>query len=235
MTDGKPTDDIDPAVARWTKDFARRATLVGIGVGRYTSLAALRRFTETVLSFNAETPADFKRFIDWVSRSVSSQSRSVSMNQDNAISLAKLDDDIMKKIDDIARAAIVDEDFVIFSGKCQTTKLPYLIKYERLTHPFTVPGMENPPPRYNLVGAFPAESDYYSLSDERALAQTISTDRLIGAPGCPHCANRIGLATCGCGQVLCIAGPGKAVCPSCNAELNMQYSDDDFDINRARG
>ncbi|MDR2032041.1 MAG: VWA domain-containing protein [Azoarcus sp.] len=234
MTDGKPTDDIEPAVARWARHFADRANLVGLGVGPYASLAALRRFTETVLRLDAGSPADFKRFIDWISRSVSSQSRSVSMNQDTGISLAKIEDDIMKRIEDIARAAVVDEDFVIIAGKCQTTKRPYLIKYERMAPLFSTPGLTYPQ-RYNLVGVFPASNDYYDLSDERVLTQTVNTDLLIGAPGCPHCANRLGLAMCDCGQVFCVSGPGHAVCPACGMDLNMQASDEDFDVNRARG
>jgi len=236
LTDGKPTDDIDLAANRWKKDFANRASLVGIGVGKTASLAALQKFTETVLSLDANTPADFKRFIDWVSRSVSTQSRSVSANQDSKISLAKIDDDIMRKIEGIAKAATVDEDFVIIAGKCQTTKLPYLIKYERLPQKFEIREVEILADRFNLVGVHPAEKDYYELSDERALALTVNTDRLMGAPGCPHCANRFALAMCGCGQILCVKGLGEAVCPTCNAELNMQSSDDEgFDVNRARG
>ncbi|MDR1462217.1 MAG: VWA domain-containing protein [Azoarcus sp.] len=234
MTDGKPTDDIEPALARWTKNFASRSSLVGIGVGRHASLATLRRFTETVLSLDATTSTDFKRFIDWISHSVSSQSRSVSASQDKVVSLAKIDDDIMKKIDDIAKAAIVDEDFVILAGKCQTTKLPYLIKYERFAANFNVPGLKNPE-NYHLAGVYPAEQSYYDLSDERVLAQTISTERLIGSPGCPHCGNRFGLAMCSCGQIMCVSGPGSAVCPTCNRELNMQAGDEDFDVGRARG
>lgn len=234
MTDGKPTDDIEPALARWTKEFAGRVTLVGIGVGRHASLAALRRFTETVFSLEIGASTDFRRFIDWISRSVSSQSRSVSANRDNAVNLAKIDVDIMKKIEDIARAAIVDEDFVILAGKCQTTKLPYLVKYERFAPALNVPGLKSPE-NYHLAGVYPAEQDYFDLSDERALARTIDTGRLIGAPGCPHCGNRFGLAMCGCGQIMCVSGPGAAVCPTCGRELDMQASEGDFEVGRARG
>ena len=47
----------------------------------------------------------------------------------------------------------------------------------------------------------------------RAMARTINTDALIGAPGCPHCGNRFGLAMCGCGQIFCVSGTGEATCP----------------------
>jgi len=236
LTDGKPTDDIEPAIKRWTRDYAQRASLVGIGIGKHASLSSLRCFTETVLSLDASTPANFKQFIDWISRSVSSQSRSVSMSRDTKISLAKIDDSILSKIDEIVKAATIDEDFVIIAGKCQTTKLPYLMKFERLPQKFGTPEMEISADRFNLIGVFPAERDYYELSDDRALARTINTDYLAGDPACPHCANRSGLAMCGCGQVFCVNGEGEATCPGCESKVAMSRGGDEgFDVGRARG
>ena len=63
LTDGKPTDDIEPAVKRWKRDFEQRANLVAIGVGKHASLSALQRFTENVLRLDATTEDDFKRFV----------------------------------------------------------------------------------------------------------------------------------------------------------------------------
>lgn len=236
LTDGKPTDDIEPSITRWKRDFAHSANLVAIGIGKHASLSALQRFTENVLSLDATTDDDFKRFIDWISQSVAAQSRSVSMNQDVKVSLAKVDDSIMEKIGDIAKAATLDEDFVILAGKCQTTKLPYLMKYERMPQQFATSELTVSADRYNLVGVHSAEKDYYELSDARAMARTINTDALVGAPACPHCANRFGLAMCGCGQIFCVNGPGEVECPGCGKTVNMGSSDDEgFDVSRARG
>lgn len=236
LTDGKPTDDIEPAVKRWQERYARRASLVAVGIGKHASIAALQRFTETVVRLDSTGEEEFRKFIDWISQSVSSQSRSVSANQDVKISLAKVDDSIMSKIDEIAKAAVVDEDFVILAGRCQTTRLPYLMKFERVPQQYGTEDMRIPADRYVLVGVHPAEKDYYELSDERALAQTVHTDALVGAPGCPHCANRFGLALCGCGQVFCVSGPGEAVCPGCNKKVVMgEGGDEGFDVTRARG
>lgn len=236
LTDGKPTDDIEPAVKRWKRDYEHRSNLVAIGVGKHASLSALRRFTESVLSLDAATDDDFKRFIDWISQSVASQSRSVSMNQDVKISLAKVDHSIMEKIDEIAQATTVDEDFVIVAGKCQSSKLPYLMKFERIGQHFTTSALGISADRYNLAGVYAAEKDYYELSDSRAMARTINTDALIGAPGCPHCGNRFGLAMCDCGQIFCVSGSGEATCPGCNQKVSMGESDGEgFDISRARG
>ena len=158
------------------------------------------------------------------------------MNQDTKISLAKVDPSIMEKIEQIAQATTVDEDFVIVAGKCQSTNLPYLMKFERVGQRFSTQELSVSADRYSLVGVFPAEKDYYELSDPRAMARTINTDALIGAPGCPHCGNRFGLAMCGCGQIFCVSGTGEATCPGCNQTVVMGESDGEgFDISRARG
>lgn len=238
LTDGKPTDDIEKAVRKWKADYAQRVNLVAIGIGKHASLSTLQRFTENVLTLNATTDDDFKRFIDWISQSVSAQSRSISANQDVKVSLAKVDDSIMARIDKIAQGATLDEDFVILAGKCQTTKLPYLMKFERIPQRFSTTELDISADRYALVGVYPAEKDYYELSDDRVNAQTISTDALIGAPACPHCAHRFGLAMCGCGQLFCVDGPGEAVCPGCNKTVSMGGAEGDgegFDVGRARG
>jgi uncharacterized protein YegL len=236
LTDGKPTDDIEPAIKRWKRDFEHRSNLVAIGIGKHASHIALQRFTENVLSLDATTEDDFKRFIDWISQSVASQSRSVSMNQDVKISLTKVDDSIMEKIAAISRATTVDEDFVVIVGKCQSSKLPYLMKFERTAQQISTREIQVSADRYNLVGVFAAEKDYYELSDPRAMARTISTDALIGAPGCPHCGNPYGLAVCSCGQVFCVSGLGEATCPGCNKAVTMGQGDGEgFDISRARG
>lgn len=236
LTDGKPTDDIAPAIKRWKRDFEHRSSLVAIGIGQHASLSALQRLTDNVLSLDASTEEDFRRFIDWISQSVASQSRSVSMNQESRISLAKVDPAIMAKIDDIAHATTIDEDFVILAGKCQTTRLPYLMKFERMAQQFTASDWTVSADRYILVGVHAAEKDYYELSDARAMLRTVNTDALVGAPACPHCANRFGLALCSCGQIFCVSGPGDATCPGCNSTVTLSDSDGEgFDVTRARG
>lgn len=236
LTDGKPTDDIEPAIKRWRRDFEQRSNLVAIGIGKHVSLTALKRFTDNAMIIDVTTEYDFKRFIDWISQSVANQSRSVSMNHDTKISLAKVDDSIMEKIAAISKATTVDEDFVIIVGKCQSGKLPYLMKFERIKQQLSSQNIQVSADRYNLVGIFAAEKDYYELSDPRAIARTISTDELVGAPGCPHCGNPHGLALCSCSQVFCVSGMGKATCPSCDRDVTMGTGDGGgFEISRARG
>jgi len=239
MTDGKPTDQADAAIQRWKDKYSNRVSLVAIGIGKHASLSALSNLTENAFILSANNEAEFKRFIDWVSLSMSAQSRSVSAGPAEAISLAKLDDSILKKVEKITQATQVDEDFVIITGRCQTTKLPYIMRYERMpeqevrTSDFKIQVAH-----YNLNGVFPLENDYFELSDDRVVAQSVNSNSLIGAPGCPHCGNPIGFGMCSCGKLMCLKGSGKATCPWCStiSEFVMsEAGDPGMDVTRARG
>lgn len=74
MTDGKSTDDMSAAQARWKRDYANRANLVAIGIGPYAALEGLSSISPNVLRIENATEQDFKKFIDWVSASVSAES-----------------------------------------------------------------------------------------------------------------------------------------------------------------
>ena len=234
-TDGKSTDDPSAAVERWKKDYASKVNLVAIGIGPYAALEKLAGITPHVLRIENATDQDFKKFIDWISASVSSQSRSVGTGEPSRVNLAKVDDSVMTKIESIAKATAVDEDYVIIVGKCQTTQLPYLMKYERFHQTVETRDLRVAADTYQLVGVYPAERDFEDMSDPRANARTINTESLIGAPGCPHCGNTYAFAACDCGQILCVRGMGRATCPSCERELNMGHAAEGFDVARSRG
>ncbi|MDP2829807.1 MAG: TerY-C metal binding domain-containing protein [Sulfuricellaceae bacterium] len=239
LTDGKPTDQADAAIKKWKEKYSSRASMVAIGIGKFASLGILKKLTDDSFILSATSEAEFKKFIDWVSMSMSAQSRSVSAGPAKKISLAKLDDSIMKKVEEISRAAQVDEDFVILTGKCQTTKLPYIMRYERIEMPeVATADFKTRVDLYNLNGVFPLEADYFELSDERAMAQSVNSNSLIGTPGCPHCGNPIGFAVCSCGHLMCLRGPGEATCPWCNEKSNYSMSGPDdpgMDVTRSRG
>lgn len=235
MTDGKPTDDIEPALKRWRAHYAGRVTLVAIAIGKFAALDVLQRITETVLRLDAHTDQDFKRFVDWVTMSVVVQSRSVAEVLPG-VNLAKLDESIMKKIGDIEAGLTVDEDLVVLSGRCQNNRLPYLMRYERVPATGRARDFGLTLDQYQLAGVFALEKDYFDLSDEGAMARTVSTDSLIGAPGCPHCGNPVGFAMCSCGALMCVKGSGPAVCPTCERECHFGEGDGDgFDVARSRG
>ena len=235
MTDGKPTDEIKDAIARWNSYFAKSVTLVAIGIGKHASLDILKQISENVLHLDATTDADFRDFIDWVTMSVVAQSRSVSTTE-KGVSLAKINPDILSLVNDISQANKVDEDFVILNGRCQKSRLPYLIKYERSAPNFENTTISMGGSQYYLTGVFALEQDYFDLSDTRCLTRTINTDELVGAPGCPHCGNPYGFAMCRCGQIMCIHGDGPATCPTCEQACNFgQGSGQGFDVSRGRG
>jgi uncharacterized protein YegL len=237
MTDGKPTDDIEPALKRWQAHYAGRATLVAIAIGKFAALDTLQRFTDTVLRLDAQTDQDFKRFVDWVTLSVVAQSRSVA-DARPGVNLAKLDDTILQKIGDIQGGLTVDEDLVVLTGRCQNNRLPYLMRYERISPAARARDFRLNLDLYQLAGVFALEKDYDDLSDDRAMVRTVSTDALIGAPGCPHCGNPIGFAMCSCGALMCVKGSGPAVCPTCERECDFSDGDGDsdgFEVARSRG
>lgn len=228
LTDGKSTDDTTAAFSRWKARYANRANLVAIGIGPYAALEELSVLTPNVMRMEDASEEGFKKFVTWISASVSAQSRSVGAGEPQKVNLAKMDNEVMKLVDSVTKAAAVDEDFVILNGKCQKTRLPYLMKYERLKG-------KGGPVRYNLAGVYPAEKDFGELSDDRVFEQTVSTDALIGAPGCPHCGARFAFVMCGCGQIFCFNETDTATCPGCNREIEIGFDEGSFDVTRARG
>ena len=235
MTDGKSTDDVSEAFARWRSEYARRVNLVVVGIGAHAALESLSGLTDNVMRMETAGEADFRQFIDWISASVSAQSRSVGLSEPTRVNLAKLDDSVLKKIESITQATAVDEDFVIIVGKCQHSTLPYLMKYARMQQRVGTQDFSVDSTAYKLVGVFAAERDFEAWSDARANARTIHTDALIGSPGCPHCGAAHAFAACGCGQVFCVHGAGVAVCPGCGEEINMGPAEGGFDVSRSRG
>ena len=239
MTDGGATDNPAPAIARWQRDFARRANLVSIGIGPFADLSQLAPISHGVLRLDTDNEADFKAFIDWISQSVSSQSRSLGV--DVPVSLDKSEQPFLSLIKDLEQAAAVDENYVIISGLCSKTKLPYLMKYERAPLMSDVPFFtkQQNAQVFGYAGVFPVEADYQEWSDTRVNTNTISTTSLMGGGGCPHCGASSALCKCGnCGQIFCANDYDNVVtCPGCQRQLTLSSSADnvDFDITRARG
>ena len=234
MSDGKATDNPAAAIARWQRHFARRATLVSIGIGPFADLSALSAISDHTLRLENCDDADFKTFINWISTSVSAQSRSLGL--DIPITLDKAANPALSLVKDAMEAAAIDENYVIITGICAKRELPYLMKYERLPDIGDIPFFKNSSPQvYRYAGVYAAEKDYFDWSDPRANANTIAASMLEGGGGCPHCGARFGLATCSCGQVFCVDGDGETTCPGCKQTITMGAAEGDFDISRSRG
>lgn len=236
FTDGKPTDELESAITQWTAAYAQRATLIAVAFGRNADLGVLRRLTETVLLFEESAVNDFRKFVNWVTASVVAQSRSVGEVAPIKPVLG-LDDSFMQRIKADA-AGSADEYNVVLTGRCQKSQRPYLIKYERVSNQVATQDFSVQATHYGLAGCFPVDENYFDWSDPRASGFKVSTDELIGMPGCPHCGNVSAFAMCSCGKLLCVNGPGDVACPWCKKTVSFSASSADepgFDVGRGRG
>lgn len=228
LTDGKPTDAYASAVKRWKESYASKVSLVAIALGRFADLAVLKDLTETVLVLERTGAAEFTKFVAWVTASVSAQSKSVDSGGGDRLALAALDKAVLVPAEDTEQFARVDPDNVVLLGRCQKSALPYLMRYERSGR---APGAGG----FDLAGCYPLDEHYFEWSDRVSSKQTVNTSQLRGAPGCPHCGARSAFAMCGCSGLLCIDGPGRAVCPWCEQAGSFGAGDDSFDVGRTRG
>ena len=232
LTDGRPTDDTAAEIARWKANYARKATLIAVGLGPAADLEVLRQLTDNVMLFNDTREGDFTQFIKWVTASITAHSRSVGeeapplTHSDYVVRLAK---------EDVARTS--DETCVVLTGRCSQSRRPYLMKYERPAINLAALDFKLNIQPFNLAGCFPIDEDYFAWSDASASALQVNTSQLHGVPGCPHCGNGSAFALCTCGKLLCINGPDEAICPWCDKGLSFSNSGDasDFDVNRGRG
>lgn len=237
MTDGVPTDDPSAAIKRWKADYAHRVALVAVSIGGGADERLLKSLTDDVIAFDDTVEGSFKRFIGWITNSVKDSTRSVTVG--GGISLAKIDDDMAASNQGMPYSGL-DDRFAVFVGKCEKSRAPYVIKYERHLN-----RVETQDPKlaklfetraYLLKTAVPVQQDYFELSGELAPKAQINSTELIGQPQCPHCQARFSMAVCACGGVHCIADNGKATCPWCGKEGVYGVSDGtDGGINIGRG
>lgn len=235
ITDGKPTDNVEASVARWTRDYAAKVHLVAVGVGPCVPMDVLGRLTSEVFHLQNRGEKDFKVFIRWISQSISVQSRSVSMGKDAAPTAPSGHFDGLVHVGKAGLVETVDEDFVLIPGKCRHALKPYLIRYER---PRSVDDILQGGwfgGAYTMTGVFALEPDYYEWSDGSRSKARVNTSQLHGAPMCPHCQAPDAFVGCNCGEVFCIDGPGMVACPTCHTSGEVIASEGGFDVGRARG
>ena len=238
VTDGKPTDDVEPALARWAR-YANRVTLIAISIGRSADLRVLNRLTDAdkVLTLDDVSDEGFRKFITWVTQAVQSRSRSVG-DSAREEQMPALDDDILKKLDLRKPIETVDETNAYFVSKCQNTRLPYVSRYEPLRNELNIGGRSLPTVMYRLSGCYPVNSTYFEMTSEQPDVATLSSDQLLCMPGCPHCGNPVGFAMCSCGNTFCISGMGEHTCPWCEQTADFTPMDEGAEapeIKRARG
>ncbi len=236
FTDGVPTDNTKNAIEEWKQNWAKTANLVAISFGSETDTQLLSKLTENVLHFkNTDTNA-YKQFFKWVTDSIKTNSESVDNNK-TGFELAHLDETTLSKIDLSKNTKIdfIDSNFVVLSAKCQNSKRPYLMKYQKHISKNQFGGIELDTLSYRLVGAFQVDDTYFELSDEASTKQKINTEELIGAPTCPCCGNQFAFAACVCGKLHCIGNQETSTCPWCGNVGTYGFGNGGFDVNRTQG
>lgn len=238
FTDGRPTDNPDAAIERWNADYAKKASLIAIGLGMAADFATLRRVSDNVIAFEDSHEDDFKKFINWVTASVAAQSKSVAEGIDGSkAGLPVLDPTVMRLLKNPPSRAL-DETCVTLVGRCSKSSKPYMMKYDRLTPEVRTSDFKVQVP-YELTGCYPLDESYFTWSDQRAADLKVNTAELVGTPGCPHCGNASAFAACACGKLLCVNGPENVICPWCKRTVSFGRSQDgqphEFDVGRGRG
>lgn len=242
VTDGRPTDDLTAATQRWNRLYRGGSQLVAVSIGGCADHAALLRLTDDVVIFDDSLPGAYGKFANWISASIQGQCRSVSSGVDQRVSLAKAEMDAVAAatIDDDGGQSPADERYVVLVGRCEKTRLPYLIKFHKhggrvnTTNPDVIELARTKP--YILETAVAVGEGYSELTDSNESPDRISTDLLIGQPPCPHCNVPFSMAECGdCGGILCVAGAGRHECPWCGSVCQYELTAEDFDGDRGSG
>lgn len=226
MTDGVPTDDPSAAISRWKANYASRVSMVAVSIGAGADEVILRDLADEFIAFDDTTEGAFKKFIGWITNSVKSSTRSVTSG--GGISLEKLDEGMSKTGKSMLYSG-VDDRFAVFVGRCEKSRAPYVLKYEKHMGRFetTDPKLRElfRTRQYMLCAAVPVQQDYFELSEPGAAKVQINSTELIGQPPCPHCQANFSMAVCACGGVHCIMGDGNATCPWCGKEGAYGESD----------
>jgi uncharacterized protein YegL len=237
ITDGKPTDSVESAIAKWKSEYANRATFVAISLGRFADIAVLKQITENVMILENTQNEDFKKFIAWVTDSVKSQSKSVVDRFIDGSTLAKFDENVLTLVkDNVNDLLTIDPNYVIITARCQRTRAPYLMKYERNVQEVKLKDLSIDISNYVISGCYVVEDEYFAFSDGKSEELKVNTSQLLGTPSCPHCGNNAGFGMCKCGGIMCMSESNVAICPWCEEEIHFRISGDgDFDISRAKG
>jgi len=236
FTDGNPTDKYEASFERWNKQYKSKSNLVVISLGENTDTGIFMKITENVLLLKNTDPESFKKFFKWVTASIKTTSMSVSSTNNDGLQLAPITNGYLSKIDlEKGISKKVDENFAVFLAKCQKTKRPYLMKYQKRLSPSEFKELAANTMDYKLVGAFPLENSYFELSDNDQGKNTINSSGLVGFPNCPCCGNTYGFSHCACGNIMCTGEEDLSRCPWCGVEARFGFGNESINLNRTRG
>lgn len=241
FTDGAPTDDTTAAFERWNSKYKNNANLIAIAIGDNMDTSVLKSISENVLQLKDTDEVSFKAFFKWVTASIKTTSVSVNNLNSDDLKLAPLSDDFLTKIENEMNQPIkVDENFAVILGKCQNTKQPYLLKYQKRIDKNDFSYMTKAGGRhFKFVGAYPIDNSYFEMvdgyGDGSLSGKRINTSELVGFPSCPCCANQVAIGLCMCGNIMCVGNEQSSTCPWCEVQLSFRESGGGMDIGRTRG
>lgn len=235
FTDGKPTDNFDQAINRWHSSYAKKTTVIAIGMGKEVDFSILNQITDKVLIYEKTNKNDFTELIRWVTASISVQSKSVDNAQKNEsllaiqnkgpLSLAK-----KKKLENI------DDTCATFVGRCRKNKRPYIMRYDKETEEISSKDFNFEISKFQLTGCYPIDENYFLWTDNSASITQVNTNDLVGSPGCPHCGGITAFAVCSCGNFLCLDKSDNVICPWCEQSIQFGHGDGSgFNVLRGRG
>lgn len=234
FTDGNPTDNYQAAFRRWNEKYRKHCSLVAVSIGDNVNVLTLAQITDDILLLKDTDPESFSKFFKWVTASIKTTSMTVSEQATDEIKLAPTSGINLEKVDPNEYSSIVDENFVVLHGRCQTTKNDYLVKFAKRT------GRESEREGYNssifrLLGAYPIDKESYAAFSAGHKTR-INTMNLMGVPTCPCCGNQHGVVVCECGGIFCVGDETNIECPWCGMQGELgSGGPEGMDISRGLG
>lgn len=236
FTDGNPTDKYESAFSGWNQKYRPKSNLVVISLGENTDTSIFRQLTEHVLSLKNTDKESFKKFFKWVTASIKMNSESVSEAKDDGLKLAPITNGYLSKINlEKGTNEKVDENFAVVLAKCQNTKKPYLIKYQKRIAPSEFKELSLNTVDYKHVGAYAVDNSYFDLCEGENSKNIINTSELVGFPNCPSCGNQYGFSFCTCGNIMCTGEEKISTCPWCGIKGEFGLSQESYNVNRTKG
>lgn len=240
MTDGRSTDETANAVKKWSMTYQKKASLICIAFGNKADLHILNQLSEQSFLFDNMNPTAYQQFFKWVTASIRTASQSIQSGDHKMINLEKDSPSTLAKIDLNKSTWVMghDDDFAVFTGKCQKKHKLYLIKYERLAAVDAEKIVGNPEfSLYRLDGAYVIdETAYKRMSSPQYAPALMNTRHLLEYPHCPCCGNPYGISMCPCGGIFCSGEETTSQCPWCESHLTQGSEESDsLGINLGRG
>ncbi len=234
FTDGNPTDNYQAAFRKWNEKYRKHCNLVAVSIGDNVNVLVLAQITNDILLLKETDAESFSKFFKWVTASIKTTSMSVSEQYSDDIKLAPTSGINLEKVNPNEYNGIVDENFVVLHGRCQSTKNDYLVKYAK-RFDGEVRNDFYRPTNFRLMGAYPIDKNSYAALSAGNRSK-INTNGLIGAPTCPCCGNQHGVVVCECGGIFCVGDSSYNECPWCGLQGELgSCGADGMNITRGLG